>query len=106
MPDDKMIEGLPEEVQKSIRTTTKIGLREHKKLKKEQQKMLRQVADKFVQAVKERVNVHVMMGDADSLNELVTQLEIVSGFQVYRALQQKGLDKELDAFLKRGQKID
>jgi hypothetical protein len=64
-------------------------------LKKAEQKALRDVADKFLEAVKEKVDGYVLLGDVDSLDRLVEQVEILGGFEVIHALKEKGFADEI-----------
>lgn len=97
MPSEKLISKLPEETQKRIRESTKLGKREYAKIKKAEQEALRKVADDFLNVLTEKVDSLVFIGDSEHLAELVRQFDIISGYQVIRALQEKGLGKEITA---------
>jgi len=79
--------------------------KERLKVKKE----LRKVADKFLKVVTEKVDICVFLCDSKGLNELVSAVDVVSGWQVVRAIQEKGFGKELTALcdkVGRGKKHD
>jgi len=79
--------------------------KERLKVKKE----LRKVADKFLKVVTEKVNCHVILCDSKGLNELVSAVEVVSGWQLVRTIQENGFGKELTELcdkIGRGEKHD
>jgi len=59
-----------------------------------ERKKLREVADRFLNAVKEEVDSAVLLGDADRLGRLVTQVDILLGYEVLETLRDKGLKKK------------
>ena len=97
MPSEELMKKLPKEVQETIRESTKLGIRAYAKLKKAEQAALRKVADDFLNVLSEKVDSLVIIGDSEHLAELIHQFDIISGFQVIRALQEKGLGKEITA---------
>jgi len=60
-----------------------------------ERKALRQVADRFIETVKEEVDNAVMFGDIDRLDRLVTQVKILLDHEVLNALRQKGFNREI-----------
>lgn len=97
MLGDELMSKLPKETQKAIKSAEKLGKREYVKLKKAEQKHLRETADQFLEAVREKVDSYVLLHDIDGLDRLVTQVEILGGFEVIHALKEKGLSKEITA---------
>lgn len=58
---------------------------------------LQKVANKFLQAIKERVDTYVLLGQVDELGRLVEQVEILGEFEIIHALKEKGLSKDITA---------
>jgi len=59
------------------------------------ERALRKVGNKFLKVIKEKVDSYVLLCDSKGLDELVTAVDIVSGWQVVRAIREKGFSKEL-----------
>lgn len=60
-------------------------------------KELRLVADAFLATIKEEVDSCVFLHDIDRLGRLVTQVDIVMGYEVVKVIRDKGFSKELIA---------
>jgi len=56
---------------------------------------LRRIGDEFLKVVKEQVDSCVLLCDSKGLSELVSAVDIVSGWQVVRTIREKGFGKEL-----------
>jgi hypothetical protein len=67
------------------------------KLNNKTKKHLRETADEFLRAVKERVNMLVLIEDVDALGRLVKQVDILSGYEVMKAIRDKGLGDKITA---------
>jgi len=59
------------------------------------QKELRKVADDFLKVVTEKVDGYVFLCDSKGLGELVSAVDVVSGWQLVRTIREKGFGKEL-----------
>jgi hypothetical protein len=59
---------------------------------------LRKVADEFLRVVKEKVDICVLLCDSKGLSELVSAVDIVSGWQLVKTIQEKGFSKEFLEF--------
>lgn len=68
-----------------------------KKLSKKDKKDLKEATDEFIQAMKEKISVYLMHEDIDAIDRLIQQNEILSGYEVIRAIREKGLSKEIMA---------
>lgn len=66
---------------------------EKAKLKREHEK-LHKVADDFLRAIHEEVDSAVLLDDADRLGHLVSQVDIVLGFELVKRIRDKGFSKE------------
>ena len=60
-------------------------------------KHLRETANEFIRAVTERVNLLVLIEDVDALGRLVAQVDILSGYEVLKAIRDKGLGEDITA---------
>jgi hypothetical protein len=76
------------------------------KLKRKDHKTLRKVADEFINAVKEEVDSAVLLGDTDRLDRLVTQVDIVLGYEVLKTLRDKGLSKDITKLCDKAGRIE
>jgi hypothetical protein len=56
---------------------------------------LRNVADKFLKEVKERVDMYVFLCDIDKLDELIQAVKVVGHYQIVETILNKGFSKEL-----------
>jgi len=59
------------------------------------QKELRKVANEFLKVVTEKVDMCVFLCDSKGLSELVSAVDVVSGWQLVRSIREKGFGKEL-----------
>lgn len=66
---------------------------------------MRKTADEFIDAVTEKVNSYVILGDVDGLGRLVEQVEILGGYEIIDALKKKGLGKDITALCDKAGKI-
>ena len=73
----------------------KISKREEKAIRKAEHGELRKAADEFLEAVKERVDMYVLLHDLEGLDRLVTQIDIIGAYETVRAIRDKGFSKEL-----------
>ena len=65
------------------------------KVSENNRKALRSTANKFLCTMQEKVSTYVFLGDVDALDRLVTQMDILSGYEVIKTLRDKGLSKEI-----------
>ena len=68
---------------------------ETKKLSKASKKALATTAEKFLNAMKEKVSTYLFLEDVDALGRLVAQMDILSGYEVLKTLRDKGMSKEI-----------
>jgi len=71
----------------------KISKREESAIKRAEHKELRKAADEFLEAIKEMVDMHVLLQDIEGLDRLVMQVEIIGAYEIIRAIRE--FDKEL-----------
>jgi len=72
---------------------------------KKEKEAFRKTADAFLQTMKERVAMLVLIEDVDGLGRLVSQVDILSGYEVIKALRDKGLSKEITALADKAGRI-
>lgn len=65
------------------------------KLNPEEKKHLEKVAKGFLKSVEEEVDSCLLLEDLDRLGALVSQVDIVLGYQVLKNLRDKGFSKEI-----------
>lgn len=65
------------------------------KLTAKERKALKETADAFIEAIKEIVAHCLILEDVDKLGRLVTQVDILQGYNVLKALRDKGFSKEI-----------
>ena len=68
---------------------------ERKKLSKANKKALATTGEQFLSLMKEKVSTYLLLEDIDALDRLVTQMNILSGFEVLKTLRDKGMSKEI-----------
>lgn len=88
---------LPKKIQKELADSRKLGEKLARQQREKTRVELREVANKFLRAIKERVDMYVLTVDVDALDRLVSQIDILSGYEVMKALRDKGLGKEITA---------
>jgi hypothetical protein len=86
---------LPKKVQQTLAKTRKLAEKQAKELREAEQNELRKVADEFLIAVKEEVDSAVLLVDFNRLDRLVTQVDIVMGYNLIKTIRDKGFSKEL-----------
>jgi len=74
----------------------KISKREEKTIRKVEHEELRRVAEEFLRIVKKKVDLLVLLHDIESLDRLVSQVDIVGAFEIVKVIREKGFSKELD----------
>jgi len=82
---------LPEDKKEPVKTSK----REEKAIREAEHKELRKAANEFLRAVKEKVDSLVLLHDIEGLDRLVTQVEIVGGYEIVKIIRDKGFGKEL-----------
>lgn len=70
-------------------------MKEKKKLSKVNKKALASTAEKFLTVMKEKVSTYLFLEDVDALDRLVSQMDILSGYEVLKTLRDKGMSKEI-----------
>jgi hypothetical protein len=70
-----------------------------------ERKALRKIADDFLEAMKERVDAFLLLGDVDALGRLITQVDILGAYEVMKVLKDKGFSKEITALADKAGKI-
>lgn len=67
----------------------------NEKEREEIRRELRKTGDEFLQVVKEKVDMFVLLCDVEGLGELVKTVEVVGAWQLVRTIREKGFGKEL-----------
>jgi len=65
------------------------------KLTVKERKALKETADRFLETIKEIINHCLITEDIDELGRLVTQIDILQGYEVLKVLRDKGFSKEI-----------
>lgn len=65
------------------------------KLSKRDKSHLNRVANEFLKAIHEEVSNCLLLEDVDRLGLLVSQVDIILGFEVIKTLKDKGFSKEI-----------
>ena len=65
------------------------------KLSVKERKALKETADRFLETIKEIINHCLITEDIDELGRLVTQIDILQGYEVLKVLRDKGFSKEI-----------
>jgi len=73
----------------------KISKREEKAIRKAEHEELRYAAKEFLDAIKEKVNMHVFLHDIEGLDRMVTQVDMIGAYEVVKGIRDKGFSKEL-----------
>jgi len=66
-----------------------------KKLSKTNKKALVSTAEQFLTVMKEKVSTYLFLEDVDALDRLVSQMDILSGYEVLKTLRDKGMSKQI-----------
>lgn len=69
--------------------------RKNEKERESVQKELRKVADEFLKVVTEKVDSYVVLCDSKGLDQLISAVDVVSGWQLVRTIRENGFGKEL-----------
>jgi len=67
----------------------------NEKEREKTRRKLRKVGDEFLRAVKEKVDMYVLLCDVDGLDELVQAVKVVGHYQLVEIIHKKGFSKEL-----------
>lgn len=65
------------------------------KLTAKERKAFKETANRVLEAVDEIVDHCLLTGDVDELGRLVTQIDILLGYEVLKVLRDKGFNKEI-----------
>ena len=77
-----------------------------KKLSKTNKKALASTAEQFLTVMKEKVSTYLFLEDVDALGRLVSQMDILSGYEVLKTLRDKGMSKQITELCdKAGEKL-
>jgi len=74
-------------------------------MKAKEKKALRKTADALLETVKEMVDTYVLVGNVDALNRLVTQVNILSGYELIKVFRDKGLSSDITALADKAGRI-
>ena len=66
-----------------------------KKLSNANKKALASTAEQFLTVMKEKVSTYLFLEDVDALDRLVSQMDILSGYEVLKTLRDKGMSKQI-----------
>jgi molybdopterin/thiamine biosynthesis adenylyltransferase len=65
------------------------------KLSARERKAFKETACRFLEAIKEIVDHCLITEDVDGLGRLVTQIDILQGYEILKVLRDKGVSKEI-----------
>ena len=88
---------LPKKIQQELKRTRKLAEKQIQEQRDTERKRLREVADKFLEVIKQEVNDAVLLVDSERLDRLVSQVNIIVGFGLVKEIQDHGFGKELTA---------
>ena len=76
------------------------------RLSRKEKKALARTAEKFLAVMKEKVTTYLWLEDVDALDRMVSQMDILSGYEVLKTLRDKGLSEEITKLCdKAGKKV-
>jgi len=76
-----------------------------RKLTAKERKHLQKARDDFLDSLRARINVMIWVGDIDQFNRLLTQVEILSAYEITKIIRDKGLEKDLEIIADKAGKI-
>lgn len=60
------------------------------------QRAMQRIAREFLKAIHDRVSLCLILEDVDGLGRLVTQMDILMGYEVMKTLRDKGMSEEIN----------
>jgi len=88
---------LPKKIQRELERTRKLAEKQIQEQRDLDRKALREVADKFLEAVTQEIDDAVSLVDSERLDRLVSQVNIIIGFGGVKEIHDRGFGKELTA---------
>lgn len=99
MPSDEMMSKLPKETQKAIRDITNIEKKQYRRLKASERKHLQKSRDELLETLRTRIDVCIWTGDIEGFERLITQIEILTKYELLKSIEDKGYGKDIEVII-------